>query len=232
MSLREKKIAVIGASGDIGLAIADWLQAKGAVVVEANQEACNVTSLDSVRSFLAGAWAAKPASRLDGIVLAHGAAGCVKPSLELTDEEFERVLAVDVTGAFRVMREAMRYMGAQGYGNMVVLSSIHAIATYPERAAYAAAKAGVVGLVKALAIEWVKRGVRVNAVLPGQVYGTRRTDKVTSSRMYDRSPSGRLVDGVDVAQAVAYLLDSSGVNGHSLTVDDGWTSSAYFNAHT
>lgn len=232
MSLRDKKIVVVGASGDIGTSICELLRVRGAAVIEGTSKNCDVTSPAQVKSFMGMAWAAEPAHRMDGLVTCHGAPGCIKPTLELTDEEFSRVIEIDLLGTLRACREAVRYMGGQGYGRIVTVSSIHAIATYPERAAYAAAKAGVAGLSRALAIEWAKDGIQVNCVLPGQVSNTRRTDRLGGDpRLKERTPSGRLVDSDDVCDAVMYLLDSSGVNGHSLVVDDGWLSSAWFGPH-
>lgn len=219
------RIVVTGASGDVGGGIVTALLHRGHKALEANSESCDVRSLDSVRSFLGSCWP------FDGVVTCHGAAGCVKPTLELTDEEWAAVIGIDLTGAFRVCREAARYMLAAGGGSIVNVSSIHALATYPQRAAYAAAKAGVVGLTRALAIEWGKRGLRVNAVLPGQVGGTRRTERVMSPRMEERSPTGRFVTPLDVGRAAVSLLENPGINGATLVVDEGWLSSAYWDSH-
>jgi len=230
VSLEGKVIVVVGAGGDIGSSVRAALLNQGVKAVGFEKHQCDVTSLESVRSALGGAWAAY--ERLDGLVLCNGAPGVIKPSLTLTDDEFQRVLEIDLVGSFRAAREAMRYMGPQGHGKIVFLSSMHAIATYPERAAYAAAKAGVCGMMRALAIEWAQRNVQVNAVLPGQVEGTERTEPhMRVGRAMERSPSGFFVYMRAVTDAVCYLLDSSGVNGHSLVVDDGWLASAWYGDH-
>lgn len=223
------RVVVTGALGDIGSAVVKHLAAQGHDVIQGTREVCDVTSLDSVRSFLGMAWGAEG---FDALVTCHGAPGCIKASCDLTDEEFGRVLEIDLIGTFRVCREAARYMLARRKGAIVNVSSIHALAAYPERAAYAAAKAGVCGLTRALAVEWALRGITVNAVLPGQVFDTRRTDKVFCSRMIDRSPSGALVYPDDVAAAILMLLTSKGITGQCLAVDDGWTASGYFKSHT
>jgi NAD(P)-dependent dehydrogenase (short-subunit alcohol dehydrogenase family) len=219
-------LIVVGAGGDIGKAVVQTLAGPHRVIA-CGRDQIDVQSIVSVKDGMAAAVDALDGT-VHGVVTCHGAPGRIKPTLELSDEEFETVIQIDLVGTMRVCREAARYMIPGGFGSIVCLSSIHAIATYPERAAYAAAKAGVVGLVKALAIEWAKDGLAVNAVLPGQVDGTRRTGRILSPDVLARSPSQSLPTTFNVAAAVQFLLESDGVNGHSLVVDDGWLSSAWF----
>lgn len=220
---------VVGASGGIGSACADRLELDGFQVVRASRNGSmkmDVTSQPSVESALGFAWP------LDALVCAWGAAPLIAPSCEVAPEDFARVINTDVVGAFRVCRQAGKYMCAQGHGRIVLLSSIHAISTYPMRAAYAAAKAGVVGLAKALAIEWGEFGVTVNCVLPGQVQSP-RSDKLNLpiDKIMARSPTRKIPNCPDVAGAVSFLCgpDSEHVNGHSLVVDGGWLHDAYWN---
>lgn len=219
------RVVVTGATGDIGAHICSILNDAGHVALGAGSDQCDVTSTDSVRSLLGASWP------FQAVVNCHGAPGRIKPTLTLTDEEWGEVVDVDLTGTFRVCREAARFLTAALGGAIVNVSSIHALATYPERAVYAAAKAGVVGLTRALAIEWGKYGLRVNAVLPGQVMNTDRTDAVMSARLLERSPTGRLATAEDVAQAVLSLLKNKGINGTTLVVDHGWLASAYWGPH-
>lgn len=224
-----KVVVVFGRNGDIGGAVFDAVFERGWFACGFTRSGADVTSTDSIRSALGTVWATH--GRIDGVVCCHGAPGVIKPSTVVTDSEFWNVLEIDVLGSFKVAREAMRYMGPQERGSIVFVSSIHAVATYPQRAAYAAAKAGVCGLMRALAVEWVHRGVRVNAVLPGQVQGTKRTERHENEDAYKRSPSGEFVTPEAVAAAACYLLDAPGVNGHALVVDDGWTASAWYGDH-
>lgn len=221
-------VVVFGSGGDIGKAVFERISATDRAH-GFTHAGCDVTSTEAVRSALGMVWA--DSVGIDGVVCCHGAPGLIKPSLEVADDEFKHVLEIDLLGSFIVAREAMRYMATQGHGRIVFVSSIHALATYPKRAAYAAAKAGVCGLMRAIAVEWAKDGVFVNAVLPGQVATTRRTDMHESAAAYGRSPSGGFVDVEAVAEAAYYLLRAPGVNGHSLVVDDGWTASAWYGDH-
>ena len=232
MSLAGKWIVVTGGHGDIGKAIYDDLNEQEACVERPDRGDMDVTDGASVRRYFDGF--PRDGYQVQGLVVCHGAPGCIKPSLDLTDEEFQKVIDVDLVGTFRVCREAARLMLPQGKGHIVVVSSIHALATYPERAAYAAAKAGVCGLVRALAVEWAQSGLYVNAVLPGQVWRTQRTANLKTDGIVQashRSPSGTLIPLKAVASAVSFLLASSGINGHSLVVDDAWTASAWFKPH-
>lgn len=222
--MSKKKIVVVGAGGDIGMSITNHLE-REFLVMRGTHGQVQVEDIESVRSFLGMCWAYQEPS-MDGLVVCHGAPGCVKPTTELTDEEFQRVVEVDLTGTMRVCREAARYMLTQNTGNIVVLSSIHAFATYPERAAYAAAKAGVVGLVRAFGIEWANRGIFVNAVLPGQVQGTLRTQRVNNERMRSHYPRGNFVSSSSVSEAVRFLLTSTGIVGQTLVVDNGHLANA------
>src|SRR5262249_57167875 len=105
--------------------------------------------------------------RLDALVTCAAAPPAVGPSETLPLDAWQNVVGVDLTGTFLTCQAAGAAMLARGSGRIVNVTSFHAVATYPERAAYAAAKAGVVGLTQALAVEWSGRGVTVNAVAPG-----------------------------------------------------------------
>jgi NAD(P)-dependent dehydrogenase (short-subunit alcohol dehydrogenase family) len=221
------KVVVVGAGGEIGSAICGCLAANGMRVIEGTHSNCDVTSLEQVRTFMNEAWnLGEPG--LHGLVVAHGAPGIIKPTLKLKDEEFLRVLEVDLVGTLRVCREAKRY----GQLSIVIVSSIHALVTYPERAAYAAAKAGLVGLARVMAVEWAKGGTRVNCVLPGQVDGTARSSLHPIDKLMDRTPTGSLVSASDVARVVEHLLRTDGINGQAIVVDGGYTASAWYGPHT
>ena len=219
------RVLVTGATGDIGKFVLDELLAHGNSVA-AFLPKLDVTSQESVEAWMAHAGPA------DALVVAHGAPGCIKPVTQMTPEEFRRIIDVDLVGSFLVARQFLKY-AAPG-ASIVFISSIHAIAAYPERAAYAAAKAGVLGLSRALAVELAPRNIRVNCVLPGQVEGTRRSAKLLETfpeQLKARIPTGRLVSPESVAEAVLYLLTARNTTGAALVVDGGHTSSAWFLPH-
>jgi NAD(P)-dependent dehydrogenase (short-subunit alcohol dehydrogenase family) len=219
------KVLVTGATGDIGKYVVTALRAAGHEVPE-HLPKLHVTSQESVEAWMAYAGSS------DALVVAHGASSCIRRFWQMTPEEFRRVIDVDLVGSFMVARQFLKH--ASPGASIVFLSSIHAISAYPERCAYAAAKAGVLGLSRALAVELAPSDIRVNCVLLGQVDGTRRSGKLMelfSERLKARIPTGRLVSLESVAGAVLHLLTAKDTTGLALVVDGGHTASAWFLPH-
>lgn len=150
------------------------------------------------------------------------------PSHDLPEDSWRKVLDVDLTGTFFSCQAAVGHM-PEG-SSIVTVASIAALRGMPARAAYVAAKAGVVGLTKALAAEWVQRGVRVNAVAPGWVDTPFLRDAaergyVDLDVLAQRPPMQRLATVEDVVGAIAFLAraDARYVTGQTLYVDGGWS---------
>ncbi len=154
----------------------------------------------------------------------------IGPAESFTDEEWNEILDVNLTGAYRCCRAFGSPMLAAGRGCIVnVASIIGPQVAMPGRAPYAASKAGIVGLTRVLGIEWAARGVRVNALLPGPV----RTPMVARAiedgviveqEVVDRTPAGRFAEPEDVARAVVLLCnpDAGFVTAQTLVVDGGY----------
>lgn len=141
--------------------------------------------------------------------------------------DWDRLMGVHATGAFLGARTAARHMA--GGGSIVMISSVNARFGFAERAAYCAAKAAVEGLVRALAVEWAPRGIRVNAVAPGTVATPMQADMMragyASPELYlSRVPLGRFGRPGEIADAVEYLSSerASYITGVTLPVDGGW----------
>ncbi|MCI0888649.1 MAG: SDR family oxidoreductase [Chloroflexi bacterium] len=147
-----------------------------------------------------------------------------KPSVELTEAEWDAVLGVNLKGTFFCAQAAARHMLERGHGRIVNVASQLAVAAAPERAAYVASKGGVVALTKVLALEWVSKGITVNAIGPGPTE-TPMTMRPDAAPVSARSPLGRRLKPEEVAGAVVFLASPAGaaVNGHLLLVDGGWT---------
>ena len=119
-------------------------------------------------------------------------------------------------------------------GSIINVASIAGLAAVSDRAAYNASKHGLVGLTRTLAAEWGGRGVRVNAVCPGWVktemdHADQAVGSYTDADITQRVPMGRFASPDDIARAIAFLADSTEsafINGHTLTVDGGWTADA------
>jgi len=154
----------------------------------------------------------------------------IVPAEQTTLAEWNRALAVNLTGPFLMCRDFGKEMLRQGSGSIVNISSVAGLLGIADRAAYNTSKHGLIGLTRTLAAEWGGRGVRVNAVCPGWVKTDMDQEDQTSGGYTDadiegRTPMGRFARPEDVAQAVVFLADpnqSGYVNGHTLSVDGGW----------
>jgi NAD(P)-dependent dehydrogenase (short-subunit alcohol dehydrogenase family) len=167
--------------------------------------------------------------RVDALVNNAGISAIV-PAEETTLANWDRTLAVNLTGPFLMSREFGKEMLRQGSGSIVNISSVAGLLGVSDRAAYNASKHGLIGLTRTLAAEWGGRGVRVNAVCPGWVKTEMDREDQDSAGYTDadiegRTPMARFARPEDVAQAVAFLADpehSGYVNGHALSVDGCW----------
>ena len=173
--------------------------------------------------------------RLDVLVNSAGISA-PKDTLELTPEEWRRMIDIQLNGAFFAAQAAGRAMVAQGRGGCIVqISSINAEAAFPRRAAYASAKAGVAMLVKTLAIEWATHNIRVNAVGPShtETEMTRANiekGNIDVAAIQRRIPLGRRATVQDVSNAVSFLVSNRAeyITGQSLYVDGGYLAYGYF----
>ncbi len=255
--LDQQVILVSGAGRGIGKATAEAFVTRGAAVVlvarhsteiqemariftenggTALAKTVDVTSADSLKTLMQDI--TQSFGRLDGLVTCAAADPASGPSEQLPLQEWQRVIDVDLTGTFLTCQAAGRVMLAQGYGRIVNLSSFHVTATYPERTAYVAAKAGVVGMTEALAVEWGGRGITVNAVAPGPILTPRTQwflsqDPKNEQGMIGRTPTGRLGTVEEVAATLVFLCskEAGHINGHTITIDGGWTKNAWWGQH-
>lgn len=228
---------VTGGASGIGAAIADRLAAGGAqvAVLDLNPSGtvhfgveCNVADDASVRAAVGAV--AKKFGRLDVVVnnAGIGAQGDISAN---DDEEWHRVLDINVVGIARVSRAALPYLRESPAAAIVNTCSIAATAGLPQRALYSASKGAVLSLTLAMAADHIREGIRVNCVNPGTVDTPwvgrlleSSADPAAERAALDaRQPHGRLVDPAEVAGAVAYLASplSGSTSGTSLAIDGG-----------
>jgi NAD(P)-dependent dehydrogenase (short-subunit alcohol dehydrogenase family) len=149
-------------------------------------------------------------------------------------EEWDRLLSVDLTGVYEVSRVAVRTMRQQGSGRIINIASIVGLVPLRLQCAFVAAKAGVINLTRAMALELGPHGILVNGIAPGSTltegtkqlfYGEGGKFRDHVQRMLDHVPLGRPATTDEIAVAALFLADpeNSYMNGHVLTVDGGWT---------
>lgn len=240
--LSGRRAVVIGAGSGIGRAGAIGLAAHGAEVTcaDLDGEAASIVAAEirdagghatsgsvdvadevSVDSLFAAV------DRLD-VLVTTPAINVRKRLLDVTTEEFRRVVTINLEGTFNVVTRAGRRMADQGGGSIVVVSSIRSQVVEPGQGVYAATKAGVLQMIRALAAELGPQGVRANALAPG-VVETPLTNQIKSQpdwyRAYaEKSAFGRWAQPIEMAGPIVYLASdaSSFVTGSLLAVDGGW----------
>jgi NAD(P)-dependent dehydrogenase (short-subunit alcohol dehydrogenase family) len=195
--------------------------------------ACDVSATQSVDAAVAAAVARF--GRLDSLANIAGVVG-PGPSEELSDESWDRLISIHLGGAFRCSRAAFPALSSTGAGSIVSISSIAGRTGFSIRASYCAAKAGIEGLTRALAVEWAKRGVRVNAVAPGHVRTpmldhSLKIGSVTPETIEARTqriPMGRYAEPSEIAAVVLFLCSpaASYITGETICVDGAITVNA------
>jgi NAD(P)-dependent dehydrogenase (short-subunit alcohol dehydrogenase family) len=164
------------------------------------------------------------------VLVNNAGISAIVPAEQTALADWNRTIAVNLTGPFLTCREFGKVMLGQGSGSIVNVSSVAGLLGVSDRAAYNASKHGLVGLTRTLAAEWGGRGVRVNAVCPGWVKTEMDQEDqgaggYTDADIRGRVPMARFATPEDIARAVAFLADpawSGFVNGHTLSVDGGW----------
>ena len=227
---------VTGARGGIGAAIVSRLERDGWSIHGVDLEDGDLTTREGNRAVVADALDAH--GRLDAIVPTAGFQH-VAPVREFPEEEWDRLLALLLTSPFLLARYAWDALAASGDGRICVIASAHALAASPFKAGYVAAKHGVLGLVKTLALEGAEVGIAATAVCPGYV----RTPLVEAQLAAQATAHGlpvervledvllapqavkRLLEPTEVADVVAFLLGPAGrgITGVPVPIDLGWS---------
>jgi 3-oxoacyl-[acyl-carrier protein] reductase len=232
---------VTGATGGIGRDIAKALHAQGATVVlsgtraealetlrvelgeRARMAPCNLADTAAVEALPKAAEAAAGAP-IDILV---NNAGITRDNLflRMKDEEWDQVIAVNLTAAFRLSRAVLRNMMKKRWGRIVSITSVVGVTGNPGQGNYAAAKAGIIGMSKSLAAEVASRNITVNCVAPGFIVSP-MTDALTGdqkSALLGRIPAGRMGTPNEIGAAVVYLASEEAgyVTGQTLHVNGG-----------
>lgn len=250
-SLKGKVALVTGASSGLGVQFAKALAEQGADIaicarrmekleaVKAEIEAigvkcfavrCDVLDTQQIKDMVAAV--EKEYGRID-ILINNAGVGAADPAAEMSDETWQKVIGTNLNAVYYVAREVGKVMIKNGYGKIVNLGSLHSEVAMPPATwpvpAYAAAKGGVKMLTKALAVEWAKYGITVNAIGPAY-FNSEMTSSVLESGGFDAiaqayCPMGRAGKEGELNGAVIYFASdaSSYTTGQLLCIDGGWT---------
>src|SRR5437764_1258003 len=238
--LSGKTALVTGATGGIGGAITRALHRQGATVAisgtrrelldglagELNERVhvlpCNLAAKDAVEALVPKA--EEVMGQLD-ILVAN--AGITKDNLlvQLRDEDWDEVVAVNLTATFRLARASVRGMMRRRFGRIIGVTSVVGITGNPGQSNYTASKAGMIGMIKSIAAEYARRGVTANCIAPGFI-ATAMTDRLNDKQreaILARVPAGRLGGGSDVAAAAVFLAseEAAYITGQTLHVNGG-----------
>lgn len=253
-SLSGKSVLITGGASGIGLAVAEAFAANGAHLTlldlnaeglaraseklrSANPKIAVETSCGSTTDEAAVERAFTQAEARFGsidVLLNNAGIASNKPTLELSVDEWRRVVDINLTGVFLCAQAAGRRMTRNGRGVILNTASMYGISSAPNRAAYCATKAAVVSLTKVLAVEWAPFGVRVNALAPGYVRTAlidelARVGRLDLEVLEKRTPLGRLAKPLEIAQLALFLASDQAefITGQAAVADGGWTANGY-----
>jgi acetoacetyl-CoA reductase len=214
-----RRALVTGAARGIGAAITARLRSAAIEVVTMDREEGSDHTLDL---------AVDPIPELGEVDICVSNAAItdtVAPAHRMTPEQWARDIEVNLTGAFRVVQACLPGMRERNWGRIVVISSGAARSGLPGQAAYSASKAGLIGMMKTVAAENVRRGITANAVLPGMV-GTEKVRAMPPEilqRLIEALPTQRLAEPAEVAALVAFLVSEEAgyITGEAIAIDGG-----------
>ncbi len=232
----QRAALVTGAAGGIGAAIVAKLEADGWSVHGVDLADADVSTREGNQQVVAAAL--ERFGRLDAVV-ANAGIQHVSSVRDFPEEQWDRLIAVLLTSPFLLAKYAWDALAASGDGRFCAISSAHGLVASPYKSAYVAAKHGVLGLVKTLALEGAEAGVTASAVCPGYVrtglveaqiaaqaaaHGMSE-ERVVEDVMLAAQPVKKMLEPAEVAGAVAFLLgpNGRGFNGSPLVMDFGWT---------
>ncbi len=219
--MNDSTALITGASRGIGAAIASRLQAEGIKVISPSRSLLDLSSNRSIDAYLSSL-----TEPID-IIVNNAGVNRLGASDEIADEDFEQVIQINLLAPFRIIRAVAKEMKVRRYGRIVNVSSIWSLVSRERRVTYSAAKAGLNGLTRALALELAPYHILVNAVAPGYV-NTELTKKNNTpdelERIASEIPLGRLGEPAEIAETVVFLCSprNSYMTGQVIVLDGGY----------
>lgn len=255
LALQGRVAVVTGSTSGIGLAIAHALSQQGAAVMlngfgepediartmasfsqPVQHAGADVSDPEQVRQMIQQA--VDSFGAVD-ILVNNAGVQFVSPVEDFPDAQWQRVLNINLSSAFYGIKAALPHMQARGWGRILNIASAHGLVASPNKAAYVAAKHGMLGLTKVVALESAERGITCNAVCPGYVMTPlvasqieklassqgRTAEEVAQAEFLNKHPNRRFVTAEEVGQVCAFLCSpgAASITGGHLSVDGGWT---------
>lgn len=220
------RVAILDIQAEAGRNVAAEIEAAGGTALFFETDVTNTAAVRASLQAVTGEW-----GRVDTL-FSHAGTIIVKPLHESTDEDYDRLMDINVRSSFVVCREVVSHMLDNGGGSIVITSSIGGEKGFALESIYCMTKGAVLQLARSIAIEYRDRGIRANAVCPGFVktaHGLREIEELDGlGQQWDEADlagvQGRLCEPEEVAAAALWLAsdDASFVNGTALYVDNGW----------
>jgi NAD(P)-dependent dehydrogenase (short-subunit alcohol dehydrogenase family) len=217
-------LAIVDVNDDGAAATVATIEEQGGTAVAMLCDVTDKTAVDALADRVV-----TELGRVDVLVNSAGIA-FRSPAEDFPEEEFDRIIGINLKGTYLPCQAFGRKMLAQGSGSIINMASIGAFISYPHASAYNASKGGVLNLTRVLALEWIDRGVRVNGIAPGLcdsplTRARARQSSVTSDFLQARMLRKELILPRELVGAAVFLASdaSARVTGHTLLVDDGYT---------
>jgi 3-hydroxybutyrate dehydrogenase len=259
MSLQGKTAIVTGSTSGIGLGIATALAANGAnIVLNGFGDAAEIETLRAglardhgVTVTYSGADVSKPAdirAMVADAAKAHGSVDIVvnnagiqftSPVTDFPDEKWDAIIAINLSSAFHLCKAAVPYMKAKGWGRVINIASAHGLVASPQKSAYVAAKHGLIGFTKVLALETANDGITANAICPGWVLtplvAKQIADRATANKtsvaieeeklLEEKQPMHKFTTPENLGALSVFLCSdaAASMTGSSYSMDGGWT---------
>lgn len=259
MALKGKNAIVTGSTSGIGLAIANVLAGYGCNIMlngMGDKAAIDALVADmpkkyGVKIFYSGADMSKPAdvrqmvadaaSKLGSVDILVNNAGIqfTAPIENFPDDKWDAIIAINLSAAFHSTKAAVPLMRAQKFGRIVNIASAHGLVASEHKCAYVAAKHGIAGLTKVVALETAEAGITCNAICPGWVHtplvqkqieakakeGNISVEKATANLLGEKQPNMKFIKPENIAEMIAFLANDTGseMTGEIISMDGGWT---------